>query len=85
MITSIVTQVGGGTRGGNARNNNVPSYNITPEQVRVGGARDVMTDNPLGRRFKDGTDVKITGTQRKELDDTILNLTNADVHALCDV
>ena len=79
LLNGIVAQVGA-ARGINPRNNAVPDYNVPPEQVTVGG---VMTDSPLGKRFKDGTDEKITGTQWQELDSQILGLTNADVHALC--
>ena len=65
---------------GNARNNNAPDCTVLPEQKKVGSVYRV---NPLGKRFKDGTDEKITETKWKELDGTILGLTSGDVHALC--
>ncbi len=43
-----------------------------------------MEDSPLGKRYQDGTDVKITDIQWQALDQQILGLTNADVHALRD-
>ncbi len=80
MISNNVAQVTA-TRGGNARNNNAPDYTVPPEQKKVGSVYRV---NPLGKRFKDGTDEKITDLKWKELDGIILGLTNGDVHALCD-
>ena len=82
LVNGILAQMpaaGGGRPA--ARNNAAPSYVVPPERVRSQG---VMVDSPLGKRFKDGTDVKITGGQWQKLDQEILGLTNGDVHALRD-
>ncbi len=75
LINNVVAQVTA-TREGNARNNNAPDYIIPPEQKEVGSVYRVI---PLGKWFE-----KITEAKWKELDGTILGLTNGDVHALCD-
>ncbi len=84
LLNDIVSQVNAANaaRVANPRNNAVPSYAIPPEQVANAVTGD-MKDSPHGKRFKDGIDVKITDVQWQELDQQILGLTNADVHALC--
>ena len=83
LLNGIVSQINVSGAGRNAaRNNAAPSYAIPPERVQNQTTR-VMEDSPLGKRFQDGTDVKITEDQWRKLDQEILGLTNADVHALC--
>ena len=82
LLAGIVAQINGG-RAANARNNAAPNYAVPPEQV-LNAATGDMEDSPLGKRFQDGTDVKITDIQWQALDQQILGLTNADVHALRD-
>ena len=72
LLNGILAQmpVAGGGRPA-ARNKAAPSYAVPPERVLVHG---VMEDSPLGKRFKDGTDVKITGDQWRKFDQEILGL-----------
>ena len=61
LLAGIVAQINGG-RAANARNNAAPNYAVPPEQV-LNAATGDMEDSPLGKRFQDGTDVKITDVQ----------------------
>ena len=84
LLNGILSQINVAGAGRNAaRNNAAPTYAVPPERVRNSTTR-VMEDSPLGKRFQDGTDVKIAGDEWKKLDQEILGLTNGDVHALRD-
>ena len=61
------------------RNNAVPNYIVPPKFDPAIGAV-----NPDGRRFQEGTDVKVTGAEWRILNEEILQLTNANIHAVRD-
>ena len=67
LLSGIVAQINaaGAGRGANPRNNAAPSYAVPPEQLMNPTTGD-MEDSPLGKRFQDGMDVKITEDQWKK-------------------
>ena len=67
LLNGIVSQVNAANeaRVPNPRNNAAPSYAVPPEQLLNARTGD-MEESPLGKRFQDGTDVKITNVQWKE-------------------
>ena len=79
MLQQLITQLAGNTNAPRTvQNNNPPDYIIPPELNAAGDP------DPDGRRFKEGNNNKVTQAQWKDLMATVLELTNADVHALRD-
>ena len=80
LMTSLLGQIqSGGSRG--TRNNAAVDYTVPPEFVPNTNPPQV---DPDGRKFKEGQDEKVTRTQWKDLMENVLELENADVHALRD-
>ena len=77
MLQNLLTQLGNANAAPrNTRNNAAPDYTVPPE---FDAANNV---NPDGRKFKQGNDEKVTQQQWKDLMTDVLELSNADVHAL---